>query len=86
MVQITNVMQIPDSTSSFPQAPSNTTIQRLLDIVEAQSETIETQSKRIQTLEDQQMLYIKALSKLEARVESMTIKGSKGSETLNDED
>lgn len=54
--------------------------------MEIQSETIENQSKRIQLLEDQQAQYIKALSKLEARLENMSIKASKGAEEFDDED
>ena len=54
--------------------------------MELQSETIEKQSKRIQVLEDQQAQYIKALSKLEARLENMSIKASKGGEAFEDED
>jgi hypothetical protein len=54
--------------------------------VEIQSETIENQSKRIQLLEDQQAQYIKALNKLEARLENMSIKASKGAEEFDDED
>jgi len=54
--------------------------------VEIQSETIENQSKRIQVLEDQQAQYIKALSKLEARLENMSIKASKDGEEFEDED
>lgn len=54
--------------------------------MEIQSETIENQSKRIQLLEDQQAQYIKALNKLEVRLENMSIKASKGAEEFDDED
>ena len=53
--------------------------------MEIQSETIESQWKRIQMLEEQQARYINALSKLEARVESMSIK-AKGPEEFEDEE
>lgn len=61
-------------------------MQRLLNVVEIQSETIENQSKRIQVLEDLQAQYIKALNKLEARVESMLMKVPKGADELEHED
>jgi hypothetical protein len=54
--------------------------------VEIQSETLEAQVKRIQLLEEQQAQYLKALSTLEARVETMSVKTSNGGEELEDED
>lgn len=77
---------MPGLDSASKPLYSDTTVQRLLNVVEIQSETIENQSKRIQVLEDQQAQYIKALSQLEARIESMSMKASKGAEEFEDED
>jgi hypothetical protein len=77
---------MPDLDPSPKPLSSDTAVQRLLNVVEIQSETIENQSKRIQVLEDQQAQYIKALKTLEARIESMSMKASKGAEELEDED
>jgi len=86
-----NLPSGPGRTASDPEPSlepisSDTAIQRLLDVVEIQSETIENQSKRIQLLEDQQAQYIKALNKLEARLENMSIKASKGAEEFEDDE
>jgi hypothetical protein len=62
-------------------------LQRLLSVVERQSETIENQAKRIQRLEDQHAQYLKAFSVLETKLDILTVsKPNEGKGNLEDDD
>ena len=66
---------------------TDTALQRLLDVVEKQSETIEKQAKRIQWLEDQHSHYLKTFSVLETKLEALSLsKLSQANEELEDDD
>ena len=47
-------------------------LQRLLAVVEGQSETIENQAKKIQWLEEQHAQYVKALAVLETKLNNLS--------------
>jgi hypothetical protein len=61
-------------------------VQRLLSLVEAQSETIEIQGQRIQRLEELQSHYVTALNVLESRIEKMVPSKLSEGQELEDDD
>ena len=70
-----------------PALSTDTALQRLLNLVETQSQTIESQAKRIELLEEQQGSYVQALKSLESKLENLPLTGgSKAQETLEDDD
>jgi hypothetical protein len=52
--------------------PADKVLQRLLAVVERQSETIENQAKKIQWLEEQHAQYVKALAVLETKLNNFS--------------
>jgi len=62
-------------------------LQRLLTIVETQTQTLELQARQIQTLEEQHVQYAKTLSQLESKLEEAAhLLASKGETALEDDD
>jgi len=89
-----NVSEETKSDSAFPsksplspvaEAPSSTSLdgmlQRLLVIVEEQSQTIESQHRRILVLEDRHNQYVQALDNLEAKMDKLSRMESKEAES-----
>ena len=68
------VTEIPSSTSLDGM------LQRLLVIVEEQSQTIESQHRRILVLEDRHSQYVQALENMEAKMDKLSRMGSKEAE------
>lgn len=52
--------------------PTDEVLQRLLSVVESQSQTIDAQAERIQWLEDQHKQYLTAFSALESKLEDLS--------------
>ena len=67
--------------------PADEVLQRLLAVVERQSETIENQAKKIQWLEEQHAQYVKALAVLETKFNNLSFSQAlEGKQELEDED
>jgi hypothetical protein len=62
-------------------------LQRILNVVEKHSETIENQAKRIQWLEDQHSHYLKTISDLETKLNALSLsKPFQAHEELEDDE
>lgn len=79
--------QNPPSPQPASRFADDDIVQRLVSVVERQSEVIEGQAKRIEWLENQHTEYLKALSRLEMKLDGLAVSTySKGKEALEDQD
>ena len=75
------------SDHSLAPSSADKVLQRVLAVVERQSETIENQAKKIQWLEEQHAQYVKALGVLETKLNNLYFsKAFEGKEELKDDD
>jgi len=61
-------------------------LQRLLTIVETQTQTLELQARKIQALEEQHLQYAQALSQLESKLDGTHLSAYKGEPVLEDDE
>ena len=62
-------------------------LQRILNVVEKQSETIDNQAKRIQWLEDQHSHFLKTFNVLETKLDALSLsKPSEAHDELEDDE